>query len=292
MAQRVMPMHGFKTDVPQPGEKICVHSYLRVCKTNPQPPGLADFLRGTMALHQLCRAHGYSLRIDSAHHPIFQFLEAHPNHVTMGEHETVHELLPTPQSCNYDVIYNGLLNLFRTGQSFNTITNSFYRDARTGALQNWGAIDPECRDFMRGLLRPNETLREALDALKLPDRYRAMHLRFGDEFMYGGAFNPQAVEYVDSRIRLIMQHLPNDRFVLLSDSAAMALELKTRIPELIYWNSRKTHLGDLKNADGGVQDTLTDFFILSRAQTLHCTAWSGFSAVASILFEVPRYVDF
>jgi hypothetical protein len=33
--------------------KICVHQYLTKCKTNPQPPGLAVFLRGIRTLYLL-----------------------------------------------------------------------------------------------------------------------------------------------------------------------------------------------------------------------------------------------
>jgi hypothetical protein len=35
--------------------KICVHQYLTSCKINPQPPGLADFLRGTRTLYLLSK---------------------------------------------------------------------------------------------------------------------------------------------------------------------------------------------------------------------------------------------
>ena len=287
-----MPTHESTIRTSPPQELTCIHAYLRTCKTNPQPPGLADFLRGTVALHQLCRAFGYSLKVDSSIHPLFRFLEPHPGFVALPAGEPVHEFLPTPHSCNYDVIHGGLLNMFRSGQSFNTITNSFYRNAQTGALENWGAIDPACREFMRSLLRPNRVLRDAIHALHLPDRYRVIHLRFGDRFLNEGAFDARKMEYAYSRIRRIMQQLPQERFVLLSDSAVTALKLKDRIPELTYWNSRKTHLGDLKNSDGGVQDTLADFFVLSRASALHCTGWSGFSAVASVVFDLPRFVDF
>jgi hypothetical protein len=31
-------------------EPKCIHNYLTKCSTNPQPPGFADFLRGTIAL--------------------------------------------------------------------------------------------------------------------------------------------------------------------------------------------------------------------------------------------------
>ena len=53
----------------------CTHVYLTSCKTNPQPPGLGDFLRGTIALFYLTESTGYTLSIDYNSHPIFSFLK-------------------------------------------------------------------------------------------------------------------------------------------------------------------------------------------------------------------------
>ncbi len=39
--------------------KTCIHQYLTKCKTNPQPPGFADFLRGTRTLYLLSKKYDY-----------------------------------------------------------------------------------------------------------------------------------------------------------------------------------------------------------------------------------------
>ena len=38
----------------------CIHTYLRICNTNPQPPGIADFIRGTICLFQECQKYNYT----------------------------------------------------------------------------------------------------------------------------------------------------------------------------------------------------------------------------------------
>jgi hypothetical protein len=36
-------------------KKQCIHKYLNICKTNPQPPGFGDFLRGSIALYNFSK---------------------------------------------------------------------------------------------------------------------------------------------------------------------------------------------------------------------------------------------
>ena len=51
----------------------CIHHYLTYCKTNPKPPGFADFIRGTIALYYFSKKYGYELLLDIKH-PMFQYL--------------------------------------------------------------------------------------------------------------------------------------------------------------------------------------------------------------------------
>ena len=58
--------------------KICVHKYLTQCSTNPQPPGFADFLRGTIALYIFSKKYNYQLLLDGSH-PVFTCLKPNKN---------------------------------------------------------------------------------------------------------------------------------------------------------------------------------------------------------------------
>ena len=74
-------------------EKKCIHKYLNVCKTNPQPPGLADFLRGTIALYNFSKIYNYKLLID-CNHPLFNFLKKNDKFLLSEPSSEVIELLP------------------------------------------------------------------------------------------------------------------------------------------------------------------------------------------------------
>lgn len=129
-------------------QKFCVHKYLTVCKTNPQPPGFGDFVRGTIAMFNFSQKYNYSLLIDKTH-PLFHYLENN-EFLTITNDETF-ELLP-PYS--YDFIYLSLHNLFIEGNNFTIMTNSFYT-IENSRLQNFGAISSECRLFLQKLFTPN-----------------------------------------------------------------------------------------------------------------------------------------
>ena len=104
--------------------KHCIHSYLTVCKTNPQPPGFADFLRGTVQLYNFCKIYNYELFIDS-NHPCFTALKANKNLIYRNKHREVLEFLP-PES--YSNIYNQIEDRFKLNESFCVMTNSFTKD--------------------------------------------------------------------------------------------------------------------------------------------------------------------
>ena len=52
----------------------CIHHYLTECKTVEQPPGFADFLRGTLALYKLSKQYKYRFELERTH-PVFSYLK-------------------------------------------------------------------------------------------------------------------------------------------------------------------------------------------------------------------------
>ena len=55
--------------------KICIHNYLQKCETDTTPPGLLDFLRGTIGLLKYSKIYGYNLYINKDAHPVFKYFE-------------------------------------------------------------------------------------------------------------------------------------------------------------------------------------------------------------------------
>jgi len=126
---------------------ICVHKYLTKCATNPQPPGFADFLRGTIALYNFSKKYNYQLFLDGSH-PVFTCLKSNKNIILTNLN--IHEFLP---SMTYNHIYIGLDTMFDKGRSFGVMTNSFYT-LKNGILENFGPITEDCRDYLKDILSP------------------------------------------------------------------------------------------------------------------------------------------
>lgn len=58
------------------------HVYRTTCTTVTQPPGLGDYLRGSIALAILSYEKGFTLHLDLSHHPIGRYLIRNPSFST------------------------------------------------------------------------------------------------------------------------------------------------------------------------------------------------------------------
>ena len=120
------------------------------------------------------------------------------------------------------------------------------------------------------------------------DAYKVIQLRFGDKYIHEDQMCDPAL-YLTVYIKILnilsKEQIP---FILLSDSARIANSLKKDIPVLHYWDNQKIHLGDLKkeNLKESIFDTMTDFFILSKAKQIFSLG-SGFSKIVSEIFMIP-----
>ena len=267
-------------------EPICIHSYLTICKTNPQPPGFADFLRGTIALYKLSQLHGYKLVIDRSH-PLFIFLEG-GQEIQTGP---TMEFLPP---LSYSTIYNELNKLFSYKKTFKVMTNSFYTKVN-GEMYNWGNITESCRSFLKELLVPAPSIVSNIKSVFKNDYkldyhqvFKAIHIRTNDSNIHkkefdDESFNKMLNEYSKKIKSIIEKDVP---YVLITDWSILANKLKETIPNLYYWDNQKIHIGDMKNNSGSaLMDTVTDFFILSKADEIFYINESGFSQVVSIIYD-------
>lgn len=119
-----------------------MYTYLSKCKSNPQPPGFADFLRGTIELYNYSKLYNYKLYIN-CDHPLFNFLNPNKNLIInktdINYEKEVIELLPP---LSYTKIDYNLNALFISGNSFNVMTNAFYT-RNNNLLMNFGKISDE-----------------------------------------------------------------------------------------------------------------------------------------------------
>lgn len=272
-------------------EKKCVHKYLSACVSNAQPPGFADFLRGTITLYYLSKMYNYKLFIDN-NHVIFNYLKPNPHIINETKLTDTIEVIPP---LSYPDIYCKLNQLFQKSESFSVLTNSFYKDSETSQLINFGSITNDCRDFMSDILQPNEEiitkinyLFESVYNINKNENYEIIHLRTGDTYLHENIFNQSIYELYYNRITNLINNNPDTKYILISDSSEVANKLKENIPKLFYWNNLKIHLGDLINfSQNAVFDTLVDFFIMSSSQKINVINDSGFSKVISIIYNIP-----
>jgi hypothetical protein len=272
--------------------KICIHKYLTSCKTNPQPPGLSDFIRGTIALFNYSKLYNYDLYIDNSHE-IFNNLLKNNKIIENNILNQTIELLPP---LTYDKIDFELNKLFLQNKSFCIMTNSFYTKDSNGNIENFGEISLECKKFLKQIFTPNYETKNYLNDtykylnLNLDEKYYIIHLRLGDNFLHNNIFDKDLFEILNEKIVLLLTKNYNKQFVLLSDSSNMANKLKIKNPKLFYWDNKKIHIGDLNhnNIKDSVNDTLIDFFMMQNCDKIFSYAFngtSGFSKIASLIFD-------
>jgi hypothetical protein len=265
----------------------CIHKYLTKCATNPQPPGLADFLRGTIALYNFSVMYGYELLVDGEH-PLFMFLKQ--NKRIIRSSDKVAEFLP-PMS--YNNIYNKLDAIFKSGRSFTAMTNSFY--VHDGKITNFGPISENCQEYIKDILTPTDEVESKVAyvfrevyTIDTADRFKIIHLRLGDQYLHKNIYDEELYNLYYTKISALNK---DEKYVLISDSSAIAKKLKANIPELLYWDNSKIHLGDLVNIQTStILDTVVDFFIMSKSSEI-ITNGSGFSKVNSLLYNI-KYTEF
>ena len=274
--------------------KICIHKYLSKRKTNEQPPGLADFIRGSIALFNYSKKYNYDFYFDDSH-PIFDNLLKNNHIIKNTIFDDTIELLP-PKS--YEQIDTEINALFLQNKSFCVMTNAFYTKTQNSSfyMENFGEISYECKKFFKQIFTPNQTtnsyLKDVYKILNLDSnsKYNIIHLRLGDNFIWNNTFDNNLFNNLNEKIKYILSINNDKQFVLLSDSAAMAVELKKHNPELFYWDNKKIHIGDLKNTNvqQAVKDTLIDFFIMTNCDKMFCYAIigiSGFSKLVSLIHD-------
>jgi hypothetical protein len=259
-------------------QKRCVHKYLSICKTNPQPPGIGDFLRGSIALYELSKKYGYTMYLDNEH-PLFKHLQ---DSVYIIKDETL-EIMEFIPPMSYDNIHCSLESRFQLGESICLLTNAFYNE-----------LSEDCKQYLKNILRPSIPVQEKIQDIftnvyhiSSNIEYTVIHLRFGDKFIHNNEFDSYVYEiYYNKILELISNR--DSVFVVISDSAQIATRLQEAIPRLKYWDNHKIHLGDLRSYDNNKDtfDTMVDFFILSKAKNIYSNG-SGFSMYLSRIFDIP-----
>ena len=273
---------------------ICIHKYL----TKPhiikniigQPPsGLGDFLRGTVALFKLSEIYNYDVFIDKKSHPFFSFFEYDINYINDNSiDDDIFDLW------NYETYK--LEELFKKQDNFLVHTNCFYTKNENGEYVNFGKIPENIQNKIKNLLIPKKIVNDKLEYIfkniyKLKDyeKFKTIHIRLGDNYLLN---NKKSNDY-DYLLKNILEHISfiiyNDnryKYILLTDSKILSNDIIKFIPEILYWDNEKIHMGysDNQNQEN-ILDTIIDFITLTKSEEIIGND-SGFSRSVSEIYNI------
>jgi hypothetical protein len=260
------------------------HRYLIKTLTNPQPPGFADFLRGSIALAQLCAIHSYEFKLDISSHPIFTLLDIPEEFTSRLDYaEPTLEILPP---IPYDGMKTSIVSHLKGESDLNILTNAFYDE---------GSVETQYK-LMRTILQPSQHLIAHIEDIKnstaidYTQRYVIIHIRLGDKYLVNKNDIPSNIIHnVRYHVERIIQE--HSRVLLLADS----FKLKEQVKDLCQTTlTAPIHTGslDIEGVEDRMLNTLGEFFIMSKASQIYCLNFydgSGYSRICSKIYSIPYH---
>jgi hypothetical protein len=268
--------------------KICIHYYLKYCNTNPQPPGLADFIRGTISLFLYCKKYNYKLYINYDIHPIFKYFNFDNNiYIKDTLSKNVIELLPP---LSYDNINLNLLNLFQSNlDNINILTNSFYNEYDKDINESY--------NYIKEMLLPNFEIKNMfesnLEKMKLvKNEYAVFHLRFHDNSIFNPSYDIS--EEIKLKIINLINNikLENKNIVIITNFYNFINYLKTNIDNIFFSDNLPIHLGSLDtstNMEDKIKGTVCDLQYLINCNKIYAISeygGTGFSSIISKIYNI------
>lgn len=261
---------------------MIVHSYMQT----PGGMGLGDFLRGSLALHQLCANERTQLMITFKNHPVGKYIVS-PHVLDLETHDLnnqcvhLHELRRRlNEMCGRRRI---------RGVNLALLCNTFPRFP----------ISNSTKEFLKSALIPTAELNERIKETISDTNFEVIHIRVGDLLAYNTTVNytvqydrhemiSKLCRYIDRIKENNMNHL-----ILMCDSDAVKDELGRKC-NIQTSDAKSVHLNVATDKDDAcILDTLVDFFMLTRAKAIHqysVHGWgSTFSNAAHWIYDVPLY---
>jgi hypothetical protein len=250
------------------------HCYPTRCTTLKLPPGLGDYLRGSIALAHHARERGWKYELDFSGHPIGRFLA--PAAPPQASAEPIAEFFDEQASTIY-----GWLDGLTDGQTARACTNLLPHDSR---------IDDEVRAMLRAALHLAPAILQSAQAIHQEvagqQALAVLHVRATDaDFRSVRDAEPALCRAIEQRV------LPawGRRVAVLSNNPALRAGL-CRLYGFTLIDSATVHLGACDADDQGVRDTLVDFALICRAQHVFSHSaygWkSGFSYWAAVMHGI------
>jgi hypothetical protein len=247
--------------------KTIVHVYPAKFYSDKIPPGLGDFLRGSIFLAQYAKQEGIDFKIDLSNHNISNYLE----------NTQVPSLLkPEEFFENYNkgpILTRLALFLNSKDERINLCTNVFYEP---------NLITSEIKDYINGEFKFKTKYYERVNSIIGGKQYTAVHVRCEDEYFYK-----------EFRSNKLMAAILNKKITGNTYIFSNNYHIKHRINSLFGFNyiqTRPTHTANI-NRHIGLEGTIIDYILLSKASKIYQFSFyshgSGFSQQCAVLHNIP-----
>jgi hypothetical protein len=299
---------------------IIIHRYVNQCQTVAQPPGLADFLKGTVYLYQQSKrgqasavagqavavagqaGAAFVLLVDFSHHPMGVFIQ--PPTRPLEHQALVAAAAPLTECFNQyrPVIRDIVATIQQTPQNAPPVTYAICHEPYDRFDENTSVLSTDDQAFMKSVLTFHEELYELADQIQedlgIGKEYVVVHLRMGDQ---QSAHTTAYEEQLNDVIRCLETELIprwGKRILVLSDSYYTKQFLKTKYG-LACTDFTPVHMGEsarfLNRGQPAslteIGHTLTEFILMSRSQAIYIYSvygWcSGFSKLAAHIYGIP-----
>jgi len=288
---------------------VIIHRYITNCMTVTLPPGLADFLKGTIYLYQesVRGPEPYTLVVDFSQHPMGPFIKPQITDGPLLPYVSK-SMISVTECFNYarPIIRDLVQKLQQpTGSPgeptiYYTICHEPYTDFDSNAPD---VLPPATQQFMRGILRFQDELVEAAQEVKerlgLHEApYAVLHLRMGDGNTPDGHAELPRMGEVERYIEETLIPRWGKRILVLSDSHwskqylcdKYGLKMTPFYP--IHMGAVRSFVDRQNLAEPyDIANTLIEFILMSGSQCVYIYSiygWnSGFSKVCCHIYGIP-----
>lgn len=264
-------------------------------------PGFGDYLRGCFTMMQIidtlneyCNTN-VTFDMDLSNHPMSQVIltEGRNPAVAYAALGNFHIDVLEVKKEESDIAFQHILG--QTVDYMNKLhQRTFYTFCCKFAI--YKEFLPRHRELIQSRLIPTEAMASYIAGVKesmgiRDGEYSVIHVRCGDESSFPHSFSREIDEnFIEKVKKLIAAHVPSGKYILITNNDTLRRGLN--IPS---WNPRICHTGqDSKQSFESIRDTMTDFFIMSKA--LSIVAFSpyyhgtGFSMECAKVYDIPYKV--
>ena len=240
--------------------------------------GLGDLIRGTIKLFQLSKQMHFNLIVNTILHPVsihLKTLSSEYDELIRSNKQHIEFVFPGNVETHITTSQNDILYF---------LTNDFCDENN---------ITEECKDFIKTILTPSDTLLHLLDkygyysAAQTP--YNIFHMRLGDKFILNkDIIDDNFIESVKTQI------IDNRDCIFVCDSYLVKDRLKHdgffEKYNISFIDVDGGHIGYEQNNEK-IKNTLLEFFIISNSNTIKTFSvypWiSGFVFWTAKLYDIP-----